>query len=325
MIERRIPLLVASASLLFGAGCSGSAGDVVADAAGSSDRDTADGSFDGADSGRPDRPEPDAGLDTSQPDVTIQDTGGSEVIDEDTEGGDAADAGADGDAVDVADARADTAADVADDTAADTGVDTPDVDADASTDAADTGTDASDAGVDTDAGDGGTGGALFDEIATLRNDMCDRMYACNPEAFAEYYDGVSECAGDPNLLRRFLDNHDEACGQALRDAIECVVTSGECAEYDGYTYPYLDAYEACSEQYYAYYDACLYDAPFSCTDGYEIPGHWVCDGWDDCAESEDEADCDVFDCYADSPIPSSYVCDGIDDCYYGDDEVGCGT
>jgi hypothetical protein len=30
---------------------------------------------------------------------------------------------------------------------------------------------------------------------------------------------------------------------------------------------------------------------FTCSDGSTIPGYWVCDGMDDCADGEDEADC----------------------------------
>ncbi|XP_050391621.2 atrial natriuretic peptide-converting enzyme [Patella vulgata] len=61
-----------------------------------------------------------------------------------------------------------------------------------------------------------------------------------------------------------------------------------------------------------------------------IPQNWVCDGYQDCADNQDEKHCatcapNEFSCSPASTqcIPTTSVCDGIIDCYEGVDESEC--
>lgn len=68
---------------------------------------------------------------------------------------------------------------------------------------------------------------------------------------------------------------------------------------------------------------------FDCGNGRTTPQSWVCDGYDDCGNSADEAGCpssstsDVFDCGNGRTTPGAWVCDGDNDCGNGADEQGC--
>lgn len=66
---------------------------------------------------------------------------------------------------------------------------------------------------------------------------------------------------------------------------------------------------------------------------------WVCDGYSDCPQEEDEIDCKItcdetkFACTGSQPnstdtefcINKKHVCDGLKDCPKGEDEVDCPT
>ena len=69
---------------------------------------------------------------------------------------------------------------------------------------------------------------------------------------------------------------------------------------------------------------CADGSCFTCEDGLEISGGWVCDGFPDCSGEEDEADCEPFICASgDEQINADWQCDGEADCTDGSDEVGC--
>jgi hypothetical protein len=60
------------------------------------------------------------------------------------------------------------------------------------------------------------------------------------------------------------------------------------------------------------------DGEYTCSDGACIPDYWECDGWNDCSDSGDEADCapascadqGLWDCGDGQCINPGYVCDG---------------
>jgi hypothetical protein len=62
---------------------------------------------------------------------------------------------------------------------------------------------------------------------------------------------------------------------------------------------------------------------FTCPDQRE--GYFHCDGYPDCANGEDEADCDppAFRCQAGNLLPSYERCNGTPVCPDADDEIGC--
>ena len=86
-------------------------------------------------------------------------------------------------------------------------------------------------------------------------------------------------------------------------------------------------------------NAVVEDGGFVCNDGHDIGDEYVCDGFGDCAGSEDERGCsdsedsgvpgyetdpdDVFVCDQGEEIPGSWVCDAIADCDDQTDEANC--
>ena len=65
---------------------------------------------------------------------------------------------------------------------------------------------------------------------------------------------------------------------------------------------------------------------FTCNDGTTIPNEWVNDGYEDCADGEDEdgGGGDYFTCNDGTTIPNEWVNDGYEDCPDGEDENGSG-
>jgi len=70
------------------------------------------------------------------------------------------------------------------------------------------------------------------------------------------------------------------------------------------------------------------DGDFYCNDGTTIPMDWVNDGFEDCADGEDETDMggsdDEFMCDDGETIPMDWVNDGVEDCTGGEDEMDMG-
>jgi len=74
---------------------------------------------------------------------------------------------------------------------------------------------------------------------------------------------------------------------------------------------------------------------FTCSNSSQcIPGHYVCDGWNDCGDDSDEVDCPcdrgMFTCLTynvstthDKCVGFADLCDGVDDCSDGSDEINC--
>lgn len=62
---------------------------------------------------------------------------------------------------------------------------------------------------------------------------------------------------------------------------------------------------------------------FTCPD--QRQGYFHCDGYPDCANGEDEADCDppAFRCEAGNLLPSYERCNGTPTCQGAEDEIGC--
>ncbi|KAK3768071.1 hypothetical protein RRG08_045889 [Elysia crispata] len=70
---------------------------------------------------------------------------------------------------------------------------------------------------------------------------------------------------------------------------------------------------------------------YTCSNGRCIPKEYICDGYNDCNNNDDEKNCqnhtcatDQFRCtYSSTCRPLSYVCDGENDCPNGEDEFNC--
>jgi hypothetical protein len=145
-----------------------------------------------------------------------------------------------------------------------------------------------------------------------------------------------EAAG-PSAFPRLGGSHAATCnglGSRLRDCellsegpVRCTepttregkcqlgcLTQASCAHlWDAYCRVVPDAITRCFQR-------CT---DFKCGDGLVVPGLWVCDTEDDCADGSDEADCPAFVCGSGETIPDYWECDTEADCRDGSDEVDC--
>jgi hypothetical protein len=68
---------------------------------------------------------------------------------------------------------------------------------------------------------------------------------------------------------------------------------------------------------------------FVCANAVCVPASYACDGYNDCGDYSDEADCSsscgvgYWACDDGECIYDTWVCDGMDDCAGGEDEIGC--
>lgn len=68
--------------------------------------------------------------------------------------------------------------------------------------------------------------------------------------------------------------------------------------------------------------------PFQCSSGGTVHPSSVCDGFDDCGDLSDEANCEglLVECVGFGfSVSQSSVCDGFFDCPNGEDEIDCST
>jgi len=135
------------------------------------------------------------------------------------------------------------------------------------------------------------------------------------ESLATCGDAHDECVADPTCA-------DTDCGYWLQYGYSCY-------ELLGYGY---DCSVCEAEGTDCSFPGCA-DDEFACASGDECePSSWVCDGWSDCADGSDEADCGapptcedqgLVDCGDGQCIYGSWICDGWADCSNGSDEADC--
>lgn len=198
----------------------------------------------------------------------------------------------------------------------------------------------------------GGGGKALDDLLDAQQDAIELQCECYVQSDygMDYYDSVEECIDERGGEEIPIDDCVEMvltgskAGrewlQCNADVIEqfnmCVKERGCTSEYEGVPY---ECYEIYEEGYYGCeLDVDLYvriaedcygytpEEPFSCANGEQIPGDWVCDDDNDCGDNSDEVDCEDFICDGgEYEIPEAWVCDGYADCADETDEANCVT
>ncbi|XP_077986455.1 uncharacterized protein LOC144440886 isoform X1 [Glandiceps talaboti] len=189
----------------------------------------------------------------------------------------------------------------------------------------------------------GGGGASCDDTCQYANDgMCDVPDYCLPGTDCSDCPPFMCADGSTSIPGHYECDGDNDCGDDS-DEVNCENSCNYA--YDG----------VCDEPMYCEYGTDTDDCsgpPFMCADGSNIPGHYECDGDDDCGDDSDEVNCEnscqyAYDGMCDEPtycgygtdtddcsgppficadgsnIPGHYECDGDDDCGDDSDEVNC--
>ncbi|KIG14185.1 hypothetical protein DB30_07043 [Enhygromyxa salina] len=121
--------------------------------------------------------------------------------------------------------------------------------------------------------------------------------------------------GDLGGLGASSEDPYETCAAQCVAASECEALELLVCGGDSNT---TDLIDAC-------YLNCLEPQGHACG-GQLFPPKYVCDGYDDCMDKSDEANCPAdFACDDGELIPPAYRCDQELDCEDGSDEVGCPT
>ncbi|MDC0145617.1 hypothetical protein OAI93_03390, partial [bacterium] len=156
----------------------------------------------------------------------------------------------------------------------------------------------------------------------------DGTYSCDTYG-GDCADCIDPAAEDSNGGGTCADEPDPTCADT--DCGYFLNLGYSCYELLGYGY---DCSLCEAEGTDCSFPGCA-DDEFACASGDECePANWECDGWADCADGSDEADCGapptceeqgLWDCGDGQCVYNSWVCDGWADCSNAADEADCGS